>query len=266
MGDLLIIQGLNFKFENKVVFNNFDLTLKKGMWYTLAGPNGSGKTTLIKIMSGLLTSRGMIKFDSQLLVKSTMKDIRKKIGVVFSNPSNQFIQETVYDEVAFKLRNINDDENAVEKKVLEALRKLKLYKYRESNPQSLNNSKKQLIVIATMLVCNPQLLIIDEALTKLDKSDKELAIEYIKEFKELTVLNVTHNLEDSFLGDEVIIINNGEIVSKGSLEEVFENEIDINKYGIEIPFAYALSQRLKFYELVEKDYREIEEMVDDLWQ
>ncbi len=268
MDNLVNIENMKFAYDNNVVFENFKLSLKKGKWYTLCGPNGSGKTTLIKILLGILKPKGIIKFDSKLLVESSTFEIRKDIGVVFSNVNNQFVQETVYDEVAFKMVNMGFDKKVIDERVSQILKYFDMSKIVDENPHKINNSKKQLVAFASAIVSEPKLIVIDEALTKCDDQDKEKVISLLNELvKEgATVINVTNNMEDSIYSDEIIILEKGSIYLMGPLKEVFEDEIKLNRLGIELPFIVLLSHRMKFYELIDDVILDMKSMVDELWQ
>ena len=268
MSSIVDIKKLTFKYDKTTVLNNMNLKLDKGKWYTICGSNGSGKTTFIKVLLGLLNYKGIVKFDSKLVVKSELESIRSSIGVIFENVNNQFIQESVYDEIAFKLHNLGIDEKEIESRVKDILKYFDIEKLEEVNPHNLTNSKKQVVAFASIFVSKPKLIVIDEALNKCDYSDKMKTINLLKEgVKEgMTVLNVTNNPEDAMYSDEVIIFNKGEIFSKGTLKEVFSDEVSLNKIGVELPFIVLLSHRLKFYDLLDDIILDMESMVDKLWK
>ena len=227
--DVIVIEHLNFKYNKKQIFEDFNLTIKDKSFATILGVNGSGKSTLAKILLGLLKFDGYIKVADLMLSKTNVREIRKKIGIVFSNPDNQFI----------------------------AL-----------NPSMLNNSQKQIVALASALVHNPDILILDEALEEIDSiKRKEILILLQQLNKEgLTILNITHDVNEAMYGSEIIIIDKGKVLIQGKNEDVYKEEKIFKKLGFELPFMVELSNRLMFYDLIKKPIYDMEKMVNTLWK
>lgn len=265
---MITIRNLTFKYRTKDMFDNVDMDIEKGKITSIIGPNGSGKSTLVKILVGLYRYNGKIEINNIPLLKDNRKEIRKNIGVVFTNPDNQFVAETVMDDIAFTLENMNYKKIDIRKKIEEVSKYLGIYDILECNPHDLNSNQKQLVSLASALVHDPKILILDEALTMLDPYDKEKILKILKELnsKGLTILNISHDIEDTLISDKIYVLDKGKIVLSGTKEEVYKEEDKLHKLGFELPFMVELSNRLMFYDLIEHVIYDMEEMVDILWK
>lgn len=265
---MIKIENLNFSYRNKKVFENLNLDIEKGKIVSIIGPNGCGKSTLVKILLGLIHYNGRITIDNILLLKDNQKDIRKKIGVVFTNPDHQFVAETVMDDIAFTLENMNYKKEDIRKKIEEITKYLGIYDILESNPHDLNVNQKQLVSLASALVHDPEILILDEALTSFDPVEKDKIITLLKELndKGLTVINISHDIEDTLISDEIFVMNNGQIVFSGSKEQMYKEEKLLKSLGFNLPFIVELSNRLMFYNLIDHVIYDMKELVDVLWK
>ena len=265
---MISIKNLEFKYRNKELFKDLNLEFEDKKIISLIGPNGSGKSTLVKILVGLYRYNGSITIDGTPLLKDNRKEIRKKIGVVFTNPDNQFVAETVMDDIAFTLENMNYKKEDIRKKIEEVTKYLGIYDILEANPHDLNSNQKQLVSLASALVHEPKVLILDEALTMLDPFDKEKILNILKELnnKGLTILNISHDIEDTLISDYIYVLDKGKIILNGPKEEVYKEEDVLHKLGFELPFMVELSNRLIFYDLIDHVIYNMEEMVDTLWK
>ncbi len=265
---MITIRNLTFKYRTKDMFDNVDMDIEKGKITSIIGPNGSGKSTLVKILVGLYRYNGKIEINNIPLLKDNRKEIRKNIGVVFTNPDNQFVAETVMDDIAFTLENMNYKKIDIRKKIEEVSKYLGIYDILECNPHDLNSNQKQLVSLASALVHDPKILILDEALTMLDLYDKEKILKILKELnsKGLTILNISHDIEDTLISDKIYVLDKGKIVLSGTKEEVYKEEDKLHKLGFELPFMVELSNRLMFYDLIDHVIYDMEEMVDILWK
>lgn len=265
---MITIRNLTFKYRTKDMFDNVDMDIEKGKITSIIGPNGSGKSTLVKILVGLYRYNGKIEINNIPLLKDNRKEIRKNIGVVFTNPDNQFVAETVMDDIAFTLENMNYKKIDIRKKIEEVSKYLGIYDILECNPHDLNSNQKQLVSLASALVHDPKILILDEALTMLDPYDKEKILKILKELnsKGLTILNISHDIEDTLISDKIYVLDKGKIVLSGTKEEVYKEEDKLHKLGFELPFMLELSNRLMFYDLIDHVIYDMEEMMDILWK
>lgn len=264
MSNIIEIKDLNFKYENEV-FRNFNLTIKEKTWTTIIGPNGSGKSTLLKILLGLLDCQGEIKIDGLSLNHKNKYLIREKIGIVFENPDNQFVSEVVRDELIFKLENLGKNKEYISKKIEYITDLFDIKDLLKKTPYELSNSEKQVISLASSLINEPKILILDEALNNIEKFNKENVYKILKDLN-ITIINVTHDMEETILGDEIIILDNGNLIMQGTKEVVLREEKLFNKLGLELPFMAQLSLKLSYYDLVDDLIFDMEEMVDKLWK
>lgn len=265
---MINIKKLGFKYRQKEIFNDLDMIIEKGKITSIIGPNGCGKSTLVKILVGLYRYTGNIVICDIPLLKDNRKAIRKKIGVVFTNPDNQFVAETVIDDIAFTLENMNYKKIDISRKIEEVTKYLGIYDILEANPHDLNSNQKQLVSLASALVHDPDILILDESLTLLDPLEKNRVLDILKDLNKngLTILNISHDIEDTLISDMIYVMNEGKIVLKGSKEEVYKEEKLLKSLGFKLPFMVELSNRLMFYDLIDHVIYDMKEMVDVLWK
>lgn len=262
------IKNLNFKYREKVIFDNFNLEIKENKITSIIGQNGCGKSTLIKVLVGLLKYNGTIKIGDKLLVKDNIKEIRKNIGIVFENTDNQFVAETVMDDIAFTLENMNYKKDKIKNKIEEITKYLGIYDILESSPHSLNSNQKQLVSLASALVHDPKILILDEALTMIDPIEKDKILNILLELKEkgMTIILVTHDIEETLISDEIVLISDGKVILKSEKNLFYKEEKILKDYGFKLPFMIELSNRLMFYDLIDHFIYDMKEMVDLIWK
>lgn len=269
MNNIISIEDLSFKYGEKVIFDRFNLAIKENSFTTLVGLNGSGKTTLVKILVGLVKANGYIKVADNVLMKETKKNVRRDIGVVFENPDNQFVAETVKDDLAFALENLCYSKREIGSKIKEIAKKFKIEHILEKEPHLLSGGEKQIVALASSLITDPKILILDEALTMVDYEIKERIYEIIKEYRKdhnLTVINITHDSEEMLRGDYIAIMSNGKIVVNDLTKTVLKREKLLDNLGIKLPFVVDLSYKLMFYGLIDDIILDEVEMVNTLWK
>ncbi len=268
---MIEIKDLIYQYEKdstNYIFNRFSLILKKGSFTTLVGPIGSGKSTLIKILLGLIKVNGYIKIGDFVLCSKNVKQIRTQIGVVFEDPDQVFVAETVMDEIAFALENQNKSKKEIWNKVDDIATCLGIKHLLECDPHTLSEGEKRLVSLASALVIEPQILILDEALSMLDEISKRKIFRILKDCnqKGVTILNATHDLNESLYGNEILLLQNGKIILQGTKEEVLKQESKIKKAGLELPFLADLSIRLMYYGVLDHIILDMNEMVDAIWK
>ena len=269
MDNIVKIENLNFKYGDKTLFSNFDLYIKRGSFTNIIGSNGSGKSTLMKIIVGLLKCDAKVTVDDVIMSIDTYKQIRSKIGIVFENPDNQFVAETVMDEIAFALENMNYDKKVIRSNVIEVAKLLDIEDLMEKEPHSLSGGQKQLVAIASALSTKPQILVLDEALEMVDNNVKDKILTILCDLNKknnLTIINITHNSEELLYGTDIAIINNGILIEQGETKEILRKEKAFKQNGLELPFVVDLSYKLKYYGLVNDIVLDMDELVNLIWK
>lgn len=270
MRNIIEIKKLKYSYHNNKIFDGLNLKIKEGEWITITGPNGSGKSTLVRLILGILKGQNYIKVDDLELSSETLMDIRKKIGIVFQNPDNQFIGETVKDDIAFSLENLGVEPSLIKARVETISEFLNIEDILDKEPHLLSGGEKQKVALASALIINPKILILDESLSMIDPYYKKEILKILHKLHKdnhLTIITITHDLEDTLLCDRLIIMDKGKIILDGKPIDIFEAEEEvIDQLGLDIPFMVDLSLKLKLYNLVDKIMINMNEMVDYLWK
>ena len=266
--NIITIQNLNFSFKDKTIFQDINLTIQEGSFISLMGPNGTGKSTLIKIISGLLPYDGYISICGYYLNNENINKIRRTLGVVLDEIDNQFIGETVKDDLAFNLENLEYQKDEIEKEINNISLLFNLKNVLDKDPLTLDESTKQTVTIASSLIHKPRILLLDESFQHLNKKDKETVIKalsyYQKEYN-LTIILITHNEEDTLYTSRLIILNKSKIYLDDTPQNIYKNPKQIKNLGMEVPFIIKLSHNLELYNLTDKLHLTIESLVDELW-
>lgn len=269
MDDIIKIEKLSFKYKDKQIFNNLNINIQKGSFVSIIGPNGSGKSTLIKILTGLLKYEGYINIDGYNLNQTNLKEIRRKIGVVFDNPEDHFVSETVINDLAFSLENLQYTKEDITNSINQITKIFKIENILEKEPRELTNSEKQKVAIASSLIFNPKILILDESLHQLTPPDKKEILNILKNYQKknkLTIIMITHNLENTLLSDRIIVLENGKIFLDDTTYNVYNNYEKLFSLRLNLPFIVKLSSKLKKENIVSRIYINSQELIEDLWQ
>ena len=252
--EIINVKNVSFTYRDskKKVLNNISFTVNKGEWVSIVGHNGSGKSTLTKLLNGLLIAddpkNSAIYIDQLLMSENNVWKIRDKIGIVFQNPDNQFVGATVEDDVAFGLENRNVTRSQMLKIVPEVLKEVDMLPYKKTEPQNLSGGQKQRVAIAGILAVNPEIIILDEATSMLDPEGRNEILSIIRQLqkeKNITVLSITHNIEEINKSDRVLVLNKGNLLKMGAPDEIFAEKTLIEEAGLELPFVYQLKEELK---------------------
>ncbi|WP_261089660.1 energy-coupling factor ABC transporter ATP-binding protein [Streptococcus mitis] len=273
MKSIIDVKNLSFRYkESQEYYDVKDITfhVKRGEWLSIVGHNGSGKSTTVRLIDGLLeVESGEIVIDGQRLTEENVWNIRRQIGMVFQNPDNQFVGATVEDDVAFGLENQGLSRQEMKKRVEEALDLVGMLDFKKREPARLSGGQKQRVAIAGVVALRPAILILDEATSMLDPEGRRELIETVKGIRkdyDMTVISITHDLEEVAMSDRVLIMKKGSIESTSSPRELFSRN-DLDQIGLDDPFAnqlkYSLSQN--GYDLPE-NYLTESELEDKLWE
>ena len=245
------IRNISFQYEAKTskALDDVSFNVQEGEWLAIVGHNGSGKSTLAKLLIGLyFANEGTIMVNDMIMSEDTVWDIRRHIGMVFQNPDNQFVGTTVQDDVAFGLENAGIEREDMIYRVQDALKKVRMDDFLDQEPHHLSGGQKQRVAIAGVLALRPSVIILDEATSMLDplgRSEVLGVIRELKEDKQLTVISITHDLEEAARADRMIVLNQGKIFAEGSPTEIFKLEEELVKLGLDIPFSIKLSKSLR---------------------
>ena len=215
--DYILVKDLNFSYDGKhEVIRDVSFAIKQGSYTTIIGENGSGKSTIAKLLAGLLPKKsGEIIIDKLPLNDENMPILRTKVGIVFQNPDNQFIGATVADDIAFGLENKCVEPADMEKIINEFAAETGMNEYLNREPSKLSGGQKQRVAIAGVLAMAPDILIFDEATSMLDPRGKKEINELIRNIhqeKKLTIISITHDIEEAALSDQVIVLNDGKVI------------------------------------------------------
>ena len=273
MKSIIDVKNLSFRYkESQEYYDVKDITfhVKRGEWLSIVGHNGSGKSTTVRLIDGLLEAEsGEIVIDGQRLTEENVWNIRRQIGMVFQNPDNQFVGATVEDDVAFGLENQGLSRQEMKKRVEEALDLVGMLDFKKREPARLSGGQKQRVAIAGVVALRPAILILDEATSMLDPEGRRELIETVKGIRkdyDMTVISITHDLEEVAMSDRVLVMKKGEIESTSGPRELFSRN-DLDQIGLDDPFSnqlkYSLSQN--GYDLPE-NYLTESELEDKLWE
>lgn len=263
MAKIIEIQNLNYK-SDKISFNDFNLSIQNKSFTSILGKNGSGKTTLIDLIIGNLDYNGKILINNIELNKDNKKNIRKLIEVIFEDYEDMFLGKTVYDDICFSIQG-EYTKVQIDGIIDELKYELGIENILNRKISTLSDSEKERTILASMLVSKPSILIIDNSLNNIDYYDRIKIFNYIKK-QGITVINITNNLDDILLSDKVILLDEGKIVLNSTVSKALNSEKEFNKCSISLPFMADLSNKLRYYELVDKIILDKDELVDTLWK
>lgn len=273
MKSIIDVKNLSFRYkESQEYYDVKGITfhVKRGEWLSIVGHNGSGKSTTVRLIDGLLEAEsGEIVIDGQRLTEENIWNIRRQIGMVFQNPDNQFVGATVEDDVAFGLENQGLSRQEMKKRVEEALDLVGMLDFKKREPARLSGGQKQRVAIAGVVALRPAILILDEATSMLDPEGRRELIETVKGIRkdyDMTVISITHDLEEVAMSDRVLVMKRGEIESTSSPRELFSRN-DLDQIGLDAPFSNQLKNSLSKngYDLPE-NYLTESELEDKLWE
>ena len=273
MNEIIELRNVTFSYSEedaRPALNNVSLTIQQGEWIAIIGPNGSGKSTLAKTINGLIEANsGEVIIEGIPLNAETVWDVRKKIGMVFQNPDNQFVGSTVQDDVAFGLENVGIPREEMVKRVADAVAAVNMADFMDKEPARLSGGQKQRVAIAGIVALSPDIIILDEATTMLDPEGRHEVIETIQEIKEkenLTVISITHDTDEAAKANRIFVMEAGQLKRIGTPEEIFSLGKEIIDIGLDIPFPEKLKYQLKRQGLeVPEEYLTEEGMVSWLW-
>lgn len=268
------VKHLTFKYDVNQEHNTLDdlsFHVKRGEWLSIIGHNGSGKSTTVRLLDGLLAAEsGQIFIEGDLLTEDNVWDIRHKIGMVFQNPDNQFVGATVEDDVAFGLENKDIPLDEMKERVAKALDLVGMSEFADREPSRLSGGQKQRVAIAGALAMQPDIIILDEATSMLDPEGRLELIKTIREIRkqyQMTVVSITHDLDEVALSDRVLVMKKGKVESSSTPEELFNRGDDLLTLGLDVPFSTNLISVLKDKGFdFTQNYLTEKDLEDQLWE
>ena len=256
--------------DEKIVIDGLDLEIEKGGFVAILGHNGSGKSTLSKHFNGIMlpysgkvTVEGMDTSD-----ENAIYDIRQKTGMVFQNPDNQMVSSVVEDDVAFAPENLGVPREEIRKRVDFALNAVGMYKHRHKTPQALSGGQKQRVAIAGIIAMQPDYIVLDEPTAMLDPKGREEVIRTILKLNKengITVILITHFMNEAALADRVIVMDKGKIAMDGTPKEIFSERDKLTSIGLSVPASTLFLHELKEKGLdIKSDAVTVDECVRDI--
>jgi len=270
--DEIVVKNLSFSYDKThPVLSEVTFSVSRGSHISIVGHNGSGKSTLAKLLIGLLErSNGEIFIHGILLNEKTINDIREKMCLVFQNPDNQFIGSTVEDDIAFGLENKRVSQPEMKDIIASFAEEVGMGKYLNKEPSMLSGGQKQRVAIAGALALSPNIIIFDEATSMLDPNGKKEIINVIKRMRnsnpDLTIISITHDVEEAFISDEVIVLSQGKIVMSGKPSIVFSDRETLKKYRLDMPFLLDFKEKLKAIDINISEEKTLDEIVETICQ
>ena len=272
MENIIEVRNLKYKYDSEsenYTLNDVSFQVKKGEWLSIVGHNGSGKSTTVRLIDGLLEAEsGDIIISGDKLTAENVWEKRRQIGMVFQNPDNQFVGATVEDDVAFGLENQGLDYDLMVERVQQALELVGMQDFKEREPARLSGGQKQRVAVAGVVALRPDIIILDEATSMLDPEGRLDLIQIVKKIKDsnqLTVISITHDLDEIALSDRVLVMKEGQVESTATPRELFSRE-DLEELGLDQPFVNQVKAALRQSGLSLPDsYLTEKELQDQLW-
>lgn len=251
---IIKVNNISFTYpeSDSPAIDNISFEIKRGSWTSIIGHNGSGKSTIIRLINGLLVADekddSYIEVDGTKLDDDSVWDIRDKVGVVFQNPDNQFVGATVADDVAFGLENRGVPRTEMLKIVPEAIKAVDMTEYTDTEPANLSGGQKQRVAIAGILAIKPKIIVLDEATSMLDPEGRDKILGIVQQMKQeydLTVIAITHDIDEANMADNIIVMNDGKLITQGNATKVFSQVKLLKEIGLDVPFFQQVMDDLR---------------------
>ncbi len=273
MENIIEVKNLSYRYDHNsedYILKDVSFHVKQGEWLSIVGHNGSGKSTTVRLIDGLLEAEsGDIIISGDKLTADNVWEKRRQIGMVFQNPDNQFVGATVEDDVAFGLENQGMDYPMMVKRVHEALELVGMQNFKEREPARLSGGQKQRVAIAGVVALQPDIIILDEATSMLDPEGRLELIRTVKKIKDknhLTVISITHDLDEISLSDRVLVMKNGQVESTATPRELFSRP-DLEDLGLDQPFVNQIKAAMIQTGLtLPETYLTEKELQEQLWE
>lgn len=265
------VSHLSFSYDGQNdVIKDVSFVIPKGSYTTIVGHNGSGKSTIAKLLTGLLKAKsGDIKILGNILNEENVYSLRNHVGIVFQNPDNQFIGSTVADDIAFGLENHCVPQEEMQEIIEDVAKRVNMSDFLDSEPTKLSGGQKQRVAIAGILAIAPDIIIFDESTSMLDPQGKASINEQIQKLhdeRNITILSITHDMEEVAQSEYVIVLKDGKVEMQGTPKQIFEHKDKLKEMKLELPFALSFSEKLKNEDIFKDSYCTLDEVVNELCQ
>lgn len=265
------VSHLSFSYDGQNdVIKDVSFEIPKGSYTTIVGHNGSGKSTIAKLLIGLLKAKsGEIKILGNILNEENVYSLRNHVGIVFQNPDNQFIGSTVADDIAFGLENHCVPQEQMQAIIEDVAARVNMSDFLDSEPTKLSGGQKQRVAIAGILAIAPDIIIFDESTSMLDPQGKASINEQIQKLhdeRNITILSITHDMEEVAQSEYVIVLKDGKVEMQGTPKQIFEHKGKLKEMKLELPFALSFSEKLKNEGIFKDSYCTLDEVVNALCQ
>ena len=266
----LEVKNLVFSYSDEhLAIDDVSFSADEGKFIAILGHNGSGKSTLAKLIVGLLEKKsGQIFFDGEEVTKNNIQKLQCKTALVFQNPDNQFIGVTVEDDIAFGLENKCFPHDKMQEEINLFADSVNMLDYLKKEPINLSGGQKQRVALAGALILRPEILILDEATSMLDPKGKSTVRKVIdkihNENPNLTIISITHDVDEALLADEVFILSKGKLVKSGKPQEVFREREKLLELKLEVPFIYRFEEKLTNIG-INSNADSLDQLVEDIW-
>lgn len=265
------VSHLSFSYDGQNdVIKDVSFEIPKGSYTTIVGHNGSGKSTIAKLLIGLLKAKsGEIKILGNTLNEENVYSLRNHVGIVFQNPDNQFIGSTVVDDIAFGLENHCVPQEQMQAIIEDVAARVNMSDFLDSEPTKLSGGQKQRVAIAGILAIAPDIIIFDESTSMLDPQGKASINEQIQKLhdeRNITILSITHDMEEVAQSEYVIVLKDGKVEMQGTPKQIFEHKGKLKEMKLELPFALSFSEKLKNEGIFKDSYCTLDEVVNELCQ
>lgn len=266
----LEVRNLSFAYsQEQVAIDDVSFSVDKGKFVAVLGHNGSGKSTLAKLIVGLLEKKaGQIFFDGEEIDKKNIQNLQSKTALVFQNPDNQFVGVTVEDDIAFGLENKCFPHDKMQEEINLFADSVNMLDHLKKEPINLSGGQKQRVALAGALILRPEILILDEATSMLDPKGKSTVRKVIDkihaENPDLTIISITHDIDEALLADQVFILSKGKLVKSGSPQEVLRDRKALLDLKLEVPFIYRFEEKLNKIG-IKSQAETIDQLAEDIW-
>lgn len=274
MANIIEVKHLTYRYQEndqRPALDDVSFDVHAGEWLAIVGHNGSGKSTLAKSLDGLLPfTTGEVTVAGIKLTPATVWQVREKIGMIFQNPDNQFVGATVADDVAFGLENRQIPRDEMLPRVQAAIEQVGMAEFAHCEPSSLSGGQKQRVALAGIIAIAPDVLILDEATSMLDPQGRRDMLDLVRQLraeKQLTVISITHDIDEAAGADRVLVIDDGRLVDEADPATIFAQGERLIELGLDLPFTAKLKAALRRRGIeTPATYQTAAEMEEWLWQ